>query len=402
MSQDIALPRLGETMEEGKLVAWLVAPGEAVTRGQVIAEVETDKTVVELPALTTGTVEALLVEVGATVAVGETIARLSGESSAAARTPKKKKAKTKTPRTTPTEQPADKLRASPAARRAAARSGIDLAKVKGSGPRGRIQARDVRTRDAGTLAITRLGQGTALPLVLLHGFGGDAATWAGLMPQLALDRPLLVPDLPGHGGSLEVAGASLGELAETLAAALPREAHLVGHSLGGALAASLALGGAVRPVSMTLIAPGGFGPEINHRLLARFAESLSPAETLVTLEQFFGWSRPIPPGIAEAVSKARRAPGAPQRLQAILAEMCDGEGRQKRIDRMALDDLGCPVKVIWGTQDRVLPTRQSHRLPGAVAGHVFEEVGHMPHLEVPEAVLRLIREAVAAGEGLVR
>ena len=49
------------------------------------------------------------------------------------------------------------------------------------------------------------------------------------------------------------------------------------------------------------------------------------------------------------------------------------------------------------TQDRVLPTRQSHKLPGEVATHVFERVGHMPHLEIPDAVCRLVREQLAHG-----
>jgi pyruvate dehydrogenase E2 component (dihydrolipoamide acetyltransferase) len=51
-----------------------------------------------------------------------------------------------------------------------------------------------------------------------------------------------------------------------------------------------------------------------------------------------------------------------------------------------------PTKVVWGAQDRVLPTRQAHRLPGHIAVHVFEGVGHMLPHEIPDAVARLIRE----------
>jgi pyruvate dehydrogenase E2 component (dihydrolipoamide acetyltransferase) len=53
------------------------------------------------------------------------------------------------------------------------------------------------------------------------------------------------------------------------------------------------------------------------------------------------------------------------------------------------------VKVLWGMQDRVVPTRQAHRLPGRIAVHVFEEAGHMLPLEVPDDVAALILESTS-------
>ena len=63
MSGILKMPRMGETMDEGKLVAWLVQPGKAFKRGEPILEVETDKTIVEFPALGDGTLVESLVEI---------------------------------------------------------------------------------------------------------------------------------------------------------------------------------------------------------------------------------------------------------------------------------------------------------------------------------------------------
>ena len=76
MSGILKMPRMGETMDEGKLVAWLVQPGKAFKRGEPILEVETDKTIVEFPALGDGTLVESLVEIGEMVGVGTPIAKI--------------------------------------------------------------------------------------------------------------------------------------------------------------------------------------------------------------------------------------------------------------------------------------------------------------------------------------
>jgi pyruvate dehydrogenase E2 component (dihydrolipoamide acetyltransferase) len=73
-AQRIVLPRLGETMEEGTISKWCVAVGESFARGDILAEVETDKAIAELPALAAGTLTRIVAEQGATVGVGDLIA----------------------------------------------------------------------------------------------------------------------------------------------------------------------------------------------------------------------------------------------------------------------------------------------------------------------------------------
>jgi pimeloyl-ACP methyl ester carboxylesterase len=242
---------------------------------------------------------------------------------------------------------------------------------------------------------TEKGSGGGAPVVLLHGFGASHASWDDIVPLLAESRRTLALDLPGHGASLHRAAVGAGKAAGLVLADLDRRgiesAHLVGHSMGGAVAVLAALRDAKRALSLTLLAPGGFGEEINHRLLYRYAAATEKRELKFVLEQFFGWDRPLPADLVDRIARDRRVKGARAALLSIF-ETFVADGSQKTIPRTELQRLIMPTKVLWGTQDRVLPTRQAHRLPGHIAVHVFEGVGHMLPYEVPDEVARLVLE----------
>ncbi len=242
------------------------------------------------------------------------------------------------------------------------------------------------------------GDNTAPPLVLLHGFGGLAANWEPIAEALSDNRRVLAFDLPGHGLSLSypeaghprvAAAAVIGELDERRIT----KAHLCGHSMGGAIACVVALERPDLVASLTLLAPGGFGEEINAPLLRRFAAADDRDTLEPLLEQFYGWDNPVPDEELVRILADRQRPGATAKLVQIAGIITEG-GSQGLLPKQALAARGIPIKVIWGTRDRVVPTRQAHKLPGEIATHVFEGVGHMPHEEVPEAVVRLIRENV--------
>src|SRR3981189_3581163 len=85
---DVTMPRLSDTMEEGTIASWLKKPGEKVDRGEVIAQIETDKATMDLTAFEAGTLQEILAPEGATVAIGQPVARIgSGKGSAQTSTP---------------------------------------------------------------------------------------------------------------------------------------------------------------------------------------------------------------------------------------------------------------------------------------------------------------------------
>jgi 2-oxoisovalerate dehydrogenase E2 component (dihydrolipoyl transacylase) len=153
MARDILLPELAESIVEAEIQRWLVGEGDAVAKDQPIVEVMTDKATVELPSPWAGVIEALLVQEGQVVPIHTAIARVtvSGEAPADAPPAPAEPARDAS-LFKPSEQretvrnpfTSSRLRATPAARRVAKDLGVDLARVAGSGPAGRIRTADVR------------------------------------------------------------------------------------------------------------------------------------------------------------------------------------------------------------------------------------------------------------------
>jgi pyruvate dehydrogenase E2 component (dihydrolipoyllysine-residue acetyltransferase) len=174
---DVLMPQLGETVAEGKIVKWFKAAGDAVKPGDNLFEIETDKTSMEVPSITAGTLSEIRFQVGEVAKVGAVVAVISGAGAAASpaaaqstNLPPKAPvapvpAVTPAVHSTPMRRPAapmDPFRevrtpernygpaklasgtvVTPLARRLAGERGIDLSRISGSGPHGRIVARDV-------------------------------------------------------------------------------------------------------------------------------------------------------------------------------------------------------------------------------------------------------------------
>jgi 2-oxoglutarate dehydrogenase E2 component (dihydrolipoamide succinyltransferase) len=147
MSVVVTLPQLGESVVEGTVARWLVKEGDRVERDQPLVEVTTDKVDAEIPAPEAGVIEAILAPEGATVPVGAELARIA--TGAAASDLRSTRAPAPAPRASESAaapraaRPAEPARPTPAARRAAADAGVDLAAVEATGPAGRIRRADV-------------------------------------------------------------------------------------------------------------------------------------------------------------------------------------------------------------------------------------------------------------------
>ena len=236
------------------------------------------------------------------------------------------------------------------------------------------------------------------PVVLLHGFGGSHAVWAQIQQALASEAATLAYDLPGHGGSHDFPEAGPAKVAAQailadLAAREYERVHLVGHSMGGAIAVLMAMFDPARIASLTLLAPGGFGPEINHRLLTRFSEANDETAMRACLEAMTGWFSAVSPEMVEAALAARAAPGRRETLVEIGRGLAR-DGKQGEIPRERMAALGVPVSVVWGGLDNVLPARQAQGLPPFFAVHSFPDLGHMLPEEAPDDMVAIIRRTV--------
>ncbi|PLL10627.1 acetoin dehydrogenase dihydrolipoyllysine-residue acetyltransferase subunit [Tabrizicola sp. TH137] len=433
MPVEVILPKVDMDMSHGKLATWHVAEGETVAKGAPLFDIETDKAAMEVESPASGRLLSVTAQPGDMVAVGTVVALIYAEGETVAETPiqttaapepEAPVAKTVEPVPTATAHPAaipqadpavaPGLRATPAARAAARASGITLEEVPGTGPRGRIQRDDVAAFlahrvEAPALASPGAGawsaqpgplhvssrKGTGVPLVLIHGFTADSQSWAPLEKALGADRPLIRIDLPGHGRSPRRRLGSFAELARMVVEALDDvtrghdKVDLLGHSLGGALALAAADIRARRIRSLALIAPAGLGPEIDAQALtgitrATRAESLAP------------WLRRLtatPDGISDDYARAAmrlRADPALRAFQAELAEILFPDGVQPFDLRPALSRLEIPTAILWGRSDHILPWRQALSITGDFALHLLADAGHVPQLECPDRVARIL------------
>src|SRR3954452_5432870 len=142
---EIERPAMGESVSEGTILEWAKEPGDHVDVDETIVEISTDKVDAEVPAPAAGTITELLANAGDTVTVGQVIARMTSGNGAkpAAVTPTPEPTEVRPAGDTETVTTPDGLKVTPVAARVAAAQGIDLAKVKGSGPHGRIGKADV-------------------------------------------------------------------------------------------------------------------------------------------------------------------------------------------------------------------------------------------------------------------
>ena len=366
--EPIVMPKWGLAMEEGTLTKWAVAPGQAVGKGEEIADIETTKIANAFESPASGTIRRLVAPEGQTLSVGALLAVIAEPS-----------------------VPDGEVDAFIAAFQA---QFTPVVKSAGGGPQTRVV-------QAGGMALRTLGvgEGEATPALLIHGFGGDLLSWLFTQEPLAQGRAVHAFDLPGHGGSVKAidAGGVADLAAATLAAmdALGLDtAHLVGHSLGGAIAAHLALTQPRRVASASLIAPAGLGPEINIGFIEGFIAENRARKLRTVLQQLVVDPDLISADMVEDVIKYKRLDGAEAALR-LIANANFGGGVQKTILRDGLAGARMPIAVIFGDEDRIIPPRHSGGLPESVRVTRLAGAGHLPHMEKSAAVNEAIGANIA-------
>ncbi len=199
MTTQFTMPSLGADMESGTLLEWLVAPGDEVHRGQVVAVVDTAKSAIDVESWHDGVVERLLVEPGTTVDVGTPLAEFGavGESISAAPqaipSPRAPEPEAVVAPTAPTPPPA-----TPVVRHLAAQLGVDLAAVVGTGKGGRVTHADVQAAASRTSSETRAREAPRTPS-LRRGAGVGRPRVTPVARRRAAELSIDVGTLTGTG-----------------------------------------------------------------------------------------------------------------------------------------------------------------------------------------------------------
>lgn len=258
--------------------------------------------------------------------------------------------------------------------------------------------------------------GSGPPLVCLHGFLGSWRIWELALPALERRFEVFAPTLPGHAGGPPVAAeptmsALLDAVEELLdAAGLPR-AHLAGNSLGGTLALGLAARG--RAESVVAFAPAGGWRDgrMATALLASQEELLQLLEALAPhVDALVATAEGRRRAMQLVVSRWEHIPAELVAHELLAAVRCDaaraliasGRREEWRLDAERID---CPVRIVWGTEDKLLPwpdaaSRYREELPHA-DWVVLDGVGHCPPLDVPLEAAELVAGFAAIAVGIV-
>jgi pyruvate dehydrogenase E2 component (dihydrolipoamide acetyltransferase) len=247
--------------------------------------------------------------------------------------------------------------------------------------------------------------GSGPDALLLHGFGSDRMSWFANQTAIGAVAKVFALDLPGHGASgLDVGEGTVIGLAARVATLLDKHGlsgvHLIGHSLGGAIAVLLAQ---VRPelvASLVLIAPAGLGCGVDPAFLSAFAALTEPEETQTLLERLVVRPRLINKHLVALVLAQLAKPGARQALKAIAEGILRGDAAIEAAAE-AVAARALPRLVIWGEDDSINPLNQSKLAAFGGEREIVPGTAHLPHIEDPrrfnERIAAFLRDRAANG-----
>lgn len=360
----IVMPKWGLSMKEGKVTGWLVKDGAKINVGDELLEVETDKIAGSVEAADAGVLRR---RVGSADTIYPVKALLGVI--------------------------ADPL-VPDAEIDAYVASYVMPAAEEGDGDQG--PEYEFVDTPAGTLRYARRGSGDEA-VILVHGFGGDLDNWLFNIDALGEAATVYALDLPGHGQSTKkLDNPGLASLTSALSGFMDRlgiaSAHLVGHSMGGAIGLQMAADHPGKVRSLTLIAPAGLGPEIGS-YVDDYVAATGRKDLKPVLEQLFADKSLVSRQLVDDVLRYKRLDGVEPLLRSLTAALFGGR-RQHDAPGAGLGGKLPPTLVIWGKEDQVVPVAHAANLPGARV-HVLENAGHMVFMEKAGDVNALIRAHIA-------
>jgi len=365
----IMMPKWGLTMTEGKVTSWRKNVGDAVAVGDEILEVETDKIASVVEASDTGKLRRVLGEVDAVYPVKALIGVLADDDVS--------------------DEEID----------AYVVSYVMPVAEGGQGAAAAGPLYEFVETAAGRIRYAKRGEGGETVL-LVHGFGGDLDNWLFNIDALAEKATVYAFDLPGHGQSSKtIAEPSLAGLSHALVGLMNAvgiaNAHVVGHSIGGAVAMQTALDVPDRVKSLTLICSAGLGPEINSAYLDGYVKATSRRDLRPVLEQLFADPKLVSRQLVDDALKYKRIDGVTEALRRFQSNLFE-DGKQRTDPAPLLQRVACPVLVIWGEKDNIIPVSHAHALADKARAEIVPGAGHMVQMEKAGRVNELILAQIGA------
>lgn len=354
MERDITMPKLGMTMTYGTVVRWHKQDGEAVTAGEPLCEVETDKLNSEIEAEASG-VLTIVAQEGDELGVGATLGKIAV---------------------------IEGTELLPVTKKSSADAG-SLEKIAANGI---------------TLAVQRSGSG--FPLVLIHGLASSMGLWASLDQSQLTDSEIISYDLRGHGASERAIGAHtlakhVADLKGLLAALSIQRAVFAGQSLGGMVAMELAASNPEMVAGLALIDSAATFPQQTRNLFFELASSASFNGMAAITDKFVQLS--FSPQFMEANPKivATIRKGI---LASDAASIAAAARMVAKIDlRPRLTMIHTPTVVLVGAQDQLTPPELSQELAAGIQGaqlHIIAEGAHALPVEQPQVVTAQLAQLV--------
>jgi pyruvate dehydrogenase E2 component (dihydrolipoamide acetyltransferase) len=360
----LSMPKWGLSMTEGTLVQWLVEEGTELSPGDEVVEVESEKinNAVETPG--PGTLRRKVANEGDVIPVGGLLGVIAADDV--------------------TDEEID------AFVEEFKETFVPEEEAEG-GP-------EAETVEVGGRTIQYLKMGEGEPVLLLHGFGGDINIWVFNQEALTEGRAVYAIDLPGHGGSQKDVGDGSTDFFVGVVSGFMDElgldkAHLVGHSMGGAVAGALARSSPEKVSSLTLIASAGLGKEINSDYIEGFVAANRRREMKSALSLLFADPNLVTRDLVNDVLKFKRLDGVDEAMRTVADRMFpNGE----QADVPDLSGLDVPILAIWGSDDRIVPASHAENLPSQARTEILDVTGHMPQMEASARTNRLLEEFLDA------
>lgn len=366
----IVMPKWGLEMREGTVQDWLVREGERIEVGQALVDVETDKISNAVEAPDAGLLRRIVARSGETLPVKALLGVLAEADARDVEIDAYVAA---------FEMPA-----------------IDSEGEEGGPAFGYAEVDGIRVRYA------RRGPELGAPVLFIHGFGGDLNNWLFNLDAVAEKHPVIALDLPAHGQSqASLPGVTIAALADFVLEFLDTvgvsgPTHIVGHSMGGAIALQIAGHAPERVASLALISPAGFDVAINTGYTDGFVNAQSRRELKPVLEQLFADPGLVSRQMIDDMLKFKRMDGV-EPLLAELGRTLFRDGKQSAVLVDVLRTFDKPVLVFWGKEDRVIPADQAARAPSSARVILFDAAGHMAMLEKAGEVNAALQRHLSIG-----